>query len=118
MQTSCKFAGHEQYKVNGQPMTIIDLKSLYKTKDGIMKHLRRVGQYETVTCAAYFVVNARNVGEAVCSVQDYASKNPETFFNCTPSDRRYGGKKHSRTRKHKSKGKRKSQKRKFSKKMI
>ena len=112
------FAGHEQYKVNGQPMTIIDLKSLYKTKDGIMKHLRRVGQYETVTCAAYFVVNARNVGEAVCSVQDYASKNPETFFKCTPSDihARYGGKKHSRTRKHKSKGKRKSQKRKFSKK--
>ena len=117
------FAGHDQFKVDGKPMTIINLKGegMYTTKDEIMDHLSRAGRYETMTCAAYFVIGAIDVNDAIASVQKYARKNSTTFFNCTPSASRYtpyGGKKHSRTHNRKGKGKRKgkSLKRKFSKK--
>lgn len=125
-----KFAGHEQFEVDGKPMTIINLKGegMYKTKNEIMNHLKRVGRFETVTCASYFVVGATDVNDAIASVQKYARKNPNTFFNCSSASSAsgyrhapYGGKKHSRAmHKTKGKGKRKgkSQKRKFSIKMI
>jgi hypothetical protein len=122
-----KFAGHEQFEVDGKPMTIIDLKGegMYKTKNEIMNHLKLVGRFETVTCASYFVVGAIDINNAIASVQKYARKNQMTFFNCASSHRYapYGGKKHSRAMhktKGKGKGKRKgkSQKRKFSRKMI
>jgi hypothetical protein len=123
-----KFAGHEQFEVAGKPMTIINLKGegMYKTKNEIMNHLKRVGRFETVTCASYFVVGATDVNDAIASVQKYARKNQETFFNCSSASSAsgyryapYGGRAMHKT-KGKGKGKRKgkSQKRKFSRKMI
>ena len=122
------FAGHTPFKVidindknKPKQMTITNLKDIYETKKQIMDHLKRTGQYETVTCASYFVVGATDVDDAISSVKKYASKNPMTFFNCTQIGDRYrpyGGRKH--TRKHKGKGKCKgkckSQKRRFSRK--
>lgn len=124
------FGGHKRFEVDGKQMTIINLKGegLYKNKNEIMNHLKRVGRFETITCASYFVVGAIDVNDAIESVQKYASKNPKTFFNCSSASSAsgyryapYGGKKHSRAmHKTKGKGKRKgkSQKRKFSRKMI
>lgn len=126
-----EFGGHTQYKVDGNPMNITELKSFYKTKDGIMDHLKRVGKFETITHAAHFVVNARNVDEAIRSVQDYAKENRETFFKCSSAssassastssnqyDHCYAHHAGGRTRKYKGKRKGKSQKRKCSRKMI
>lgn len=71
------FAGHEQFEVNGKQMTIIELKSFNKTYDEIMRY---VDLKNTEYCGAYFIVNARDVNEAIRSVQDYAKKKSENVF--------------------------------------
>jgi hypothetical protein len=125
------FAGHTQFTVNDindnnkpKQMTITNLKYIYNTKIQIMNHLKRIGQYESVTHASYFVVGATDVDDAISSVKKYASNHPKTFFTQIGDTYRsyryrpYGGRKHTCKHKGKGKGKGKSQKRKVFKKTI